>query len=338
MNKIFQLLKKKDKNYSLKRKNIEKTTYNFDENNNLYLTLPKFDYGKRIREQINERKKFKDESTISKSKVIAEQSIDNSRHNLEELIPEFFQNNNTKSDESEHEFKIDDQDNDSLNSSLNEDEKKALFEKLKTRNKFISGTNQKFSLKKSHKNESEDFIHVKNSHSISDNKLLRGNFSVFTSQNKNNLRPKIPNTKSLLEDDPLFRNFKIMKEKLAIIKKHNNKKKKTVIAADIFYYDKKKWEIQRIKESDRIVRRLEEVEHKRKDWNDKHIPDLNLPNVPLSELRNELKRNSINRKFTKGGSILFSNRDIFEGMYITVIIYQIFRRRKFHRIRCKRSE
>lgn len=314
MNKIFQLLKKKDKNYSLKRKNIEKTTYNFDENNNLYLTLPKFDYGKRIREQINDRKKLKDESTINKSRVIVEHSMDNRRHNLEDLIPEFFQNNNTKSDESEADFKMEGQESDSLNSSLNEEEKNALFEKLKTRNKFISDTNP---LKKSFKNEKESFNHLnhfKNSHSISDSKLLRGNFPVFTSQNKNILRPKIQSTKSLLENDELFKNFKIMKEKMAIIK-NNKKKKKTVIAADIFYYDKKKWEIQRIKESDRIVRRLEEVEHKRKDWNDKHIPDLNLPIVPLSELRNELKRNSINRKFTKGSSILFSNRDILDGIF-----------------------
>jgi hypothetical protein len=310
MNKIFQLLKKKDKNYSLKRKNIEKTTYNFDENNNLYLTLPKFDYGKRIREKINERKKLKDESSINKSKVIVEQSMDNSRNNLEDLIPEFFQNNNTKSEESEPDFKMEGDESDSLDSSLNEDEKNAMFEKLKTRNKFNS--DNKITFKKNFKNESD--IQIRNSHSISDSKLLRGNFSVFSSQSKNNLRPKIPNKSSVLEDDPLFQNFKKMKEKLAMIKKINKKKKKTVIAADIFYYDKKKWEIQRIKESDRIIRRLDEVEHKRKDWNDKHIPDLNLPIVPMSEVRNELKRNSVNRKFTKGSSILFTNRDIIEGM------------------------
>jgi hypothetical protein len=310
MNKIFHLLKKKDKNYSLKRKNIEKTTYNFDENNNLYLTLPKFDYGKRIREKINERKKLKDESTINKSKVIDEQSMDNSRNNLEDLIPEFFQNNNTKSEESEPDFKMEGDESDSLDSSLNEDEKNAFFEKLKTRNKFNS--DNKITFKKIFKNESD--IQIRNSHSISDSKLLRGNFSVFSSQSKNNLRPKIPNKSSVLEDDPLFQNFKKMKEKLAMIKKINKKKKKTVVAADIFYYDKKKWEIQRIKESDRIIRRLDEVEHKRKDWNDKHIPDLNLPIVPMSEVRNELKRNSVNRKFTKGSSILFTNRDIIEGM------------------------
>jgi hypothetical protein len=63
----------------------------------------------------------------------------------------------------------------------------------------------------------------------------------------------------------------------------------------LFYYDKKKWGIQRYKESDRIIIRLNEIEKKRKDWNDKHIPDIYLPMVPIQDL-----------KFNKAASRKFS--------------------------------
>ena len=64
--------------------------------------------------------------------------MDNSRHNLEDLIPEFFQNNNTKSDESEADFKMEGQESDSLNSSLNEEEKNSTLKDLLEKSRSIS--------------------------------------------------------------------------------------------------------------------------------------------------------------------------------------------------------
>lgn len=303
------MLKKKDKNYSLKRKNIEKTTYSFDENNNLYLTLPKFDYGKRIRDLIND-KKINDVDILHKNPVILEQSMDQSRHKLEDLIPEFFQNINTKSDESDQEFDFEKEENSSLNSSLNEEEKKELFEKLRTRNKFNLDNKINSNRYRNLKNGAE-FPIKNNSLSINESKNLQNKFSIFQTST---VSPKMrPSHSSLLEDDPLFQNFKKMKEKLTLIKKINKekKKKKKIIAADVFFYDKKKWEIQRIKESDRIVRRLNDLEKKRKDWNEKHIPDLNLPFLPIVDM----KRGSINRKVTMPAAFLHRDNPLEQGKF-----------------------
>ena len=137
--KVCQLLKKKDKNHSQKRKNLAKTEYNFDENNNLYLTLPKFDYGKRIRDLIKEKQLQEELEKLNQEnkKTIIEKEIETNRNNLEKLIPEFFQHNNTKSDEDSiaGDYLLGEKE-DSEDSVLNEDEREALFEKLKTSNRI----------------------------------------------------------------------------------------------------------------------------------------------------------------------------------------------------------
>ncbi len=262
------MLKKKDKNYSHKRKNIHKTTFSFDENNNLYLTLPKFDYAKRIRDVINERQQME---VQNKDYV---QVTDNNeepvnKQKLEELIPEFFQYCNTKSDESDKEYNnyfVEESEEESLR-SLDEDEKNDLLRKLKTKNKFFNKNFQQniknsiLQKEKPSSNKNSITIHSQKYHS----KQPSG---IITLTKKQNI--------SLLEMDPVIQNIKSLREKINRIKKLNEEKRnKKVISAEVFYYDKKKWEIQRLKESEKILRTLKEMDKNRKEWNDKFMPQMN---------------------------------------------------------------
>jgi hypothetical protein len=279
------LLKKKDKNYSHKRKNIHKTTFSFDENNNLYLTLPKFDYAKRIREAINERKLHEEKSKEIIQVTDNYEEADN-KQKLEDLIPEFFQHIITKSDDSDKEYNQyleEESEEESLN-SLNEEEKKDLIEKLKTKNKFFKKDVQ----------QKENINSNKNSISTLSQKFHSKQPSgIITSTKQQNV--------SLMEMDPVIQNIKNLREKICKIKKSNSEKRnKKVIAAEVFYYDKKKWEIQRLKESEKILRTLKEMEKNRKEWNDKLMP----PIIQSETINKVKKRYSIQKtlKFVRHGT------------------------------------
>jgi len=110
-NKLFTLLKKKDKNYSKKRNNIQKTKYSIDENNNLYLTLPKISIQGKINSDEKINKKIEDERDF-KDKNSSEVSLNISH--------------------------FEDSNSDSCESELNEEQKVKLFEKLRTKNNFVS--------------------------------------------------------------------------------------------------------------------------------------------------------------------------------------------------------
>ncbi len=279
------MLKKKDKNYSHKRKNIHKTTFSFDENNNLYLTLPKFDYAKRIREAINERKLHEEKSKEIIQVTDNYEEADN-KQKLEDLIPEFFQHIITKSDDSDKEYNQyleEESEEESLN-SLNEEEKKDLIEKLKTKNKFFKKDVQ----------QKENINSNKNSISTLSQKFHSKQPSgIITSTKQQNV--------SLMEMDPVIQNIKNLREKICKIKKSNSEKRnKKVIAAEVFYYDKKKWEIQRLKESEKILRTLKEMEKNRKEWNDKLMP----PIIQSETINKVKKRYSIQKtlKFVRHGT------------------------------------
>jgi hypothetical protein len=261
------LLKKKDKNYSHKRKNIHKTTFSFDENNNLYLTLPKFDYAKRIRDVINERKQM-EEKNKDYVQVTDNYQEPVNKQKLEELIPEFFQHCNTKSDESDKEYNnyFEEESEEESLRSLDEVEKNDLLRKLKTKHKFF---NKDFENNNNTILQKEKVSSNKNSITIQSQKYHSKQPSgIITSTKQQNM--------SLLKMDPVIQNIKSLREKICRIKKLNaEKRNKKVIAAEVFYYDKKKWEIQRLKESEKILRTLKEMDKNRKEWNDKFMPQLN---------------------------------------------------------------
>ncbi len=120
-NKLFTLLKKKDKNYSKKRNNIQNTEYSIDENNNLYLTLPKISiHGKNNSKQV---KKNFDDKRIEDEEEISNQAINENKNSSEDNL--------NISD-------LGDTYSDSCESDLNEEQKLKLFEKLRTKNNFIS--------------------------------------------------------------------------------------------------------------------------------------------------------------------------------------------------------
>ncbi len=261
------MLKKKDKNYSHKRKNIHKTTFSFDENNNLYLTLPKFDYAKRIRDVINERKQM-EEKNKDYVQVTDNYQEPVNKQKLEELIPEFFQHCNTKSDESDKEYNnyFEEESEEESLRSLDEVEKNDLLRKLKTKHKFF---NKDFENNNNTILQKEKVSSNKNSITIQSQKYHSKQPSgIITSTKQQNM--------SLLKMDPVIQNIKSLREKICRIKKLNaEKRNKKVIAAEVFYYDKKKWEIQRLKESEKILRTLKEMDKNRKEWNDKFMPQLN---------------------------------------------------------------
>lgn len=330
------MLKKKDKNYSMKRKYLTKTKYNVDENNNLYLTLPKFEFDKikKIKEtdsisQSYSNKKEKTQISLIKSSENDKQIV--IRNNLEDLIPEFFENNETVSEENSG---IDMQiiNDDSDYSDLNEEEKNALFDKLRTKTKFISNSSVKNSLKKNYEgkfiteiNSSLHRARPPNTKDICLNNPITNSSVVKTSIHVSKISPKpVKKIKETIDydNDPVLQNLKKIKEKLSIIKKFNkqNRKeeKKNVIMADIFYYDKKKWEIQRLKESDKIINRLGELETKRKDWNDKNIPDLNLPIVTIESTTKTNHSNTSGNHINKSKAKI--NINVTEGKEIFIYI------------------
>jgi hypothetical protein len=112
--RLFTLLKKKDKFYVKKRKHLASTKYVIDENNNLYLTLPKIYKPKTNNNVTKEEEKL---YTNDSEFILTEGNIENK--------------SNEMTDDDQY-------DNSSIiYSDLDEDEKLELFEKLKTKNKFV---------------------------------------------------------------------------------------------------------------------------------------------------------------------------------------------------------
>lgn len=320
------MLKKKDKHYSKKRKNIAKTTFSFDENNNLYLTLPKFDYGKRIREVINEKREAEEkEKEKSLSSVVNKESnTEEKKNHLEDLIPEFFENNKTRSEESiEAEFNILTEDSNS-ESELNEMEQKMLFDKLRTKKNF----NKKDEDKKTN-NPTQSFrygnrvchnsgeITSLRSNNLASNRVTALSFiksfsppngKFITSVDVVNKSFKRDHSLPNINTDPLIANIKKLRQKTKIINKEKKKDKKVKIhPVDLFYYDKNKWQKQKMRESDKILKQIQEFEDRRNGLFNKMMSSNKLPTVGTS--RSKLifnRKNTDNLALNKIGTGIYN--------------------------------
>lgn len=212
-----------------KRKNINNTKVSFDENNNLYLTLPKFDYGKRIRDEINERLQKEAEKVVETSDehIFETDQSEKKRRNFEKLIPEFYQYVNTKSEDIGEE--MDDRgDSDSDVSSLDEAGIEAMNLRLKTKTNFKYKILPPIEIR----GKSMDV----NTLNVDTN--IRGR-SIKTNQE----------IQSLFQSSPILQNLRKMREKITIINKGDRiKKNNKVLGVDIFHYDKKKWQKMNLRE------------------------------------------------------------------------------------------
>ena len=215
-------------------------------------------YGKRVREQMNERKDLevieekrkKDNGKLSTppdgEKVVNEDH----KTRLERLIPEFYINQKTMSDDSAEEVDKDVVESDASSdlSELKEDQKADLFCRLKTRTK----TNFFITKDKSFDNsEKNNFIlpFLPTSKNIIDNNKTRSNshnsqtiterkidgLGVKNAAASNIYRSSTKN-ETLVDNNPTILNIKKLREKFEVISEQSGKKDK-ILGVDLFKYD-----------------------------------------------------------------------------------------------------
>jgi hypothetical protein len=258
---------------------LDRTETKLDDNHNLYLTLTKFNYGKRVREQMQERKeqylaiesKRKGLKNLTTPEDGKNEFPDDHRTRLERLIPEFYVNQNTVSDDSVEEAKKDEveSDNSSDLSDLKEEDKANLFDRLKTKTKFFINKGKKNELNNFNDNDNNynyntQLPFLPTSKNIIDdnrNRSISQNYNKFNSEKKaeefgiktaaaSNIFRSLKKKETLVENDPHIINIKKLREKFEIIKEKGEDKKEQnkIIGVDLFKYDKKKWQKKNLKE------------------------------------------------------------------------------------------
>jgi hypothetical protein len=199
-------MSKKYKNYFEKRKKINETQYSIDENNNFYLTLPKFNK--------------KEENT----KIVQDKK---------QIIPVY---EYTEEESNMYKYaSFNSSDSDSEVSNIDEEEKKKLLERLRTKENF----------------KKKQMSPIK-SNSVNLTKPLKFNLnSQFKLNEKLNF---------LTIKESALKNIKKMRQKLKIVKQED---KKRLTEFELFNYDKKKWIKENLKLSDSIQLNIDEFEKKR---------------------------------------------------------------------------
>lgn len=187
--------------------------------------------------------------------------IEDHRTRLERLIPEFYINQKTLSNESEEEVEkeVEHSDSSSDISDLAENEKYALFDRLKTKTKFFKKKNSNFLKDNSCNNKSNielPFLPTKvNNFSKFDsqkssvqniNKVASPGLIIKNAAASNSYRIEASPEK-LVDSDPTILNIKKIREKFNVIKDMGKKKEK-VLGVDLFKYDKKKWQKKNLRE------------------------------------------------------------------------------------------
>lgn len=290
LKKLCDLLKKKDVNYSKKRKHLSKVKYSIDENNNLYLTLPNL-------EEKEENKDNKGNLNLNRQRSSLRADLDeetnNYKNNLKNLIPEFYDNNLNRSDEESYEEKYKFNDNSSVSSgkSLTELAKKELYEKLKTKPHFFE-----------HESLNLNTIDVnskisKNKKAFSSDKNWGNINSSLKTSVKSIFMPKFDE----YDKESIILNMRKIREKLHIIDRVTNKKVKTkkIQTVDLYNYDPKKWHKINPKESDGVMNNIQNFENKRnkmvqKLW-DAHIAaSINAPRAKALSSFNVYSKSIVN--------------------------------------------
>ena len=231
-------------NYSEKRNNIKKAIYKLDENNELYLTLPKL---RNKGNKVGVNNYTKTETTeYSNNKKTSNPS------------PKKYLDDDDILDESIKEILYDNEDNNKTNKKEEEEKGKILFEQLKTKydsfdiednnpkspNKNIYDKKTKYkSLPKLQKKQiPSEYKLIATPKQISEfdynlgKSFVNGNLRYLTKLQKEKL--------AYIAELNLFNSIDRLKEKENIIKeiKHGSKsKKKLLMPIDFFKYDSQKW-------------------------------------------------------------------------------------------------
>ncbi len=241
-------MKKKDKNYVEKRKNINSTKFKIDEDNNLYLTLPKlFTNGK------NNTRYEENKGNL----VINNLGVNlNKNQIVEENIEDIEYLNDSYKDNSVS-------DSDSNDFEMNQEEKVKLLEKLRTKNNFIPGQDINKNLENS-LNHSEQILITsivdrKKSSYIDKSYINRGDSIFFKNGSPKNKYVHY------LKDDPVFQNIQKLVDKLRLIRSESKptKLRNKLSNADLFYYDKRKWGERKQTQSTKILSEVKEFKNKR---------------------------------------------------------------------------
>ena len=244
---------KNKNNYSQKRNNIKKTIYKFDDNNLLYLTLPKLKKFKKKDAKpgtnnisnINTKTETTEYTNTNKisSKPSPKKQNANSEEILDENIKEILYDNETMDKKDKKKGKI-------------------LFEQLKTKynlfdyeinnnnnsNYIYDNNNFKQKLKNLPKISKKkqipaEYKLIATPQQISEfdyllgRSFINGNLRYLTKKQRENL--------AYIAELDYFNSVDKLKEKSNIIKEMkygNQSKKKLLMPIDIFKYDKKKWE------------------------------------------------------------------------------------------------
>jgi hypothetical protein len=231
-----------------------------------------------------EERKITFKYTTEKSENEIEKEIREYRNNLEKLIPEFYQNNQTKSDDSYDDENRDNLDESVLSASLCEEEKIELFKKLRTRNKFHSSTLDVS--EKDNKNLSKNITKLYTKNSISLSKVKNRNISsisemhsprseIFSTQikqypnriNSQHLHDLTKKHSELMNNNQTIINIKKINQKIRLIDNLSNKKKENLCKneQDLFIYNKVKWDKKNIRESDKVLNDIKHFEERRDD-------------------------------------------------------------------------
>ena len=246
---------KKTKNYPLKRLYLKETVYNYDEDNNLYITFPKFNsVGKKLKDK---SKTIECLPMKAKNYFITDKNTLDDDENIEDLrkkINEDLENNN-------YNYKYNTISN---NEDTDEEDKrgKLLYKLLKT--KYTKND-------KSYENNGDYFPRILNKNKeelsmlkrISDVDPMLGR-KIYENRVKSLTKKQKLDLLYLSELEILNSMDKLNTKRDLLNKSKNsssNSRKKKLLIKDLFHYDKKKWKLnydKKMNENEAIINELNE--------------------------------------------------------------------------------
>ena len=299
----YLMYNSKDKNYSIKRKNLDHTIFSYDDKNNLYLTLDEY---------------FKEQN---KDKIYIDKN-NNKNINLNN-------NNNNNNDNKENKKNI--------FLDLEDKEQEKLYEILKTKENFSQFNtsvnfipmNQKyFSTQTSQSdinpfsnNNLTEYNNTSNSQTNLNTKYENLNkIKNYPLKTFNNLETYVFNPKKLtvnqrkqmtyLGELTVFKGIRKIREKNKILNHvHNRDKKEILPLIDVFHYDKKRWEKRGIEVDINKYNEIQDEKNfqKRKEYISNMNNDSNVTKNLFKELK-KLERTKKNKYKTR----LLRDSKVFE--------------------------
>ena len=291
----YLMYNSKDKNYSIKRKNLDHTIFSYDDKNNLYLTLD--DYFK---------EQNKDKIYINK----------NNNKNINSNNDNNNNNNNNKENKKNIFLNLEDKEQEKLYEIL---KTKENFSQFNTSVNFIPMNQKYFSTQTSQSdinpflnNNLTDYNNTSSSQTNLNTKYENLNkIKNYPLKTFNNLETYVFNPKKLtvnqrkqmtyLGELTVFKGIRKIREKNKILNHiHNRDKKENLPLIDVFHYDKKRWEKRGIEVDINKFNEIQDEKNfqKRKEYISNMISDSNVTKNLFKDLKN-LERTRKNKYKTK---------------------------------------